>query len=116
MERAQVNSFEATLPCPAALCDASESEGTYRAVFIRAPGILRSGPGVEILSEYTLPEAVKMDGWEGEEDGSIKSVVVAVRQQNLLATAFHPELTGDIRWHKLFVKMVDDHAAAADFS
>ena len=116
MERAQVNSFEATLPCPAALSDTSESAGTYRAVFIRAPGILRSGPNVEILSEYTLPEAVKMDGWEGEEDGSIKSVIVAVRQQNLLATAFHPELTGDIRWHKLFVKMVDDHAAAADFS
>ena len=109
-----MNSFEATLPLPAAL--GGEPGGTYRAFFIRAPGILRSGPGVEVLSEYALPEAVRMDGWEGDGDGGVTSVGVAVRQRNLLATAFHPELTGDTRWHELFVRMVDDHAAAAEAS
>lgn len=57
----------------------------FHAVFIRAPLIERVGPGVEVLSR--LP------------DGRI----VAARQGRLLATAFHPELTNDDRFHRLFV-------------
>ena len=59
----------------------------------RAPGVLDSGPSVEILAEYHLtPEEQKAQG--GRE-----SVAVAVRDKHLLATAFHPELTSDLRWY-----------------
>ncbi len=58
-------------------------------VFIRAPKITRVGPGVEVLAEY---------------DGT----PVAVRQNNVLATAFHPEMTPrDNRVHKYFLSMID---------
>jgi 5'-phosphate synthase pdxT subunit len=59
----------------------------YEAVFIRAPKIVEAGPSVEVLA--TLP------------DGTI----VAARQDNMLVTAFHPELTRDDRVHRLFVDM-----------
>ena len=64
-----------------------------RAVFIRAPAILEAGPGVEILSEYEL------DDEEQQQAKGQKAVAVAVKSGNLLATAFHPELTDDIRWY-----------------
>lgn len=60
--------------------------GAFPAVFIRAPRICEVGPDVEIIS--TLP------------DGSI----VAIRQGNLVATAFHPELTLDSRMHQYFLE------------
>jgi 5'-phosphate synthase pdxT subunit len=65
----------------------------YHAVFIRAPLIERVGQGVEVLArlEPVLSEA------EGDE------TIVAVRQGNLLATAFHPELTEDDRFHRYFL-------------
>lgn len=54
--------------------------------------MIDSGPSVEILAEYHLsPDEQKAQ--EGRE-----SVAVAVRDQHLLATAFHPELTSDLRW------------------
>ncbi|WP_329436065.1 pyridoxal 5'-phosphate synthase glutaminase subunit PdxT [Streptomyces sp. NBC_01280] len=56
-------------------------------VFIRAPWVESVGASAEVLAEY---------------DGHI----VAVRQENALATSFHPELTGDHRMHALFVDMV----------
>jgi 5'-phosphate synthase pdxT subunit len=59
----------------------------FHAVFIRAPWVERAGAEVTVL---------------GEDNGRI----VAVRQGQLLATAFHPELTPDRRIHELFVKMV----------
>jgi 5'-phosphate synthase pdxT subunit len=59
-------------------------DSPVHAVFIRAPWVERVGPDVEVL---------------GEADGHI----VAVRQGRVLATAFHPEVTGDRRVHKLFV-------------
>jgi 5'-phosphate synthase pdxT subunit len=60
--------------------------------YCRAPGVIDSGPSVEILAEYHLsPDEQKAQ--EGRE-----SVAVAVRDQHLLATAFHPELTSDLRW------------------
>jgi pyridoxal 5'-phosphate synthase pdxT subunit len=60
-----------------------------RAVFIRAPWVEQTGPDVEVL---------------GTEAGA--SRIVAVRQGALLATAFHPELTPDLRLHRLFVEIV----------
>ncbi|AEW97669.1 MULTISPECIES: pyridoxal 5'-phosphate synthase glutaminase subunit PdxT [Streptomycetaceae] len=62
--------------------------GPVEGVFIRAPWVESVGAGVEVLARLT--------------DGT----VVAVRQGNLLATSFHPELTGDHRVHRLFVEMV----------
>jgi len=77
----QVASFEADLTVK------GMEERKVRAVFIRAPFILSAGPEVEILSEY-----------EGK--------IVFVRQNNLLASAFHPELTDDTRVHDYFIKMI----------
>jgi len=59
----------------------------FHAVFIRAPWVERAAPSVTVL---------------GEDNGRI----IAVRQGPLLATAFHPELTPDLRVHELFVSMV----------
>ncbi|MBE9471103.1 MAG: pyridoxal 5'-phosphate synthase glutaminase subunit PdxT [Chloroflexi bacterium] len=75
----QVDSFEVGLEVPAL------GEEPFHAVFIRAPRIERVGKEVEILARL--------------EDGA----VVAVRQGNLLATAFHPELTDDDRFHRYFL-------------
>lgn len=77
----QRDSFEADLEIPAL------GQPPIRAVFIRAPAICGVGPSVEVLAR--LP------------DGA----VVAARQGNLLATAFHPELTPDPRLHAYFLKM-----------
>jgi 5'-phosphate synthase pdxT subunit len=76
----QLQSFEADL--------AIEGIGDepLRAVFIRAPWIERHGPGVEVLASY-----------EGHP--------VAVRAGTVLASAFHPELTDDPRFHAIFMAM-----------
>ncbi len=78
----QLQSFEVDLKVPAVGAE------PVRAVFIRAPVIVRTGEGVEVLAR--LP------------DGR----VVAVRQGHLLATAFHPELTSDRRLHRFFLEEV----------
>ena len=66
--------------------------GPMRAVFIRAPWVEASGDSVQILG--TVP------------DGPAAGRVVAVRQGDVLATSFHPEVTGDRRVHEYFVGMV----------
>jgi 5'-phosphate synthase pdxT subunit len=106
---AQINSFEAALPAPACLpADGDHPAGApFRALFIRAPAITEVGPGVEVLAEYALSAE------EQRAAGGAASVIVAVRSGGLLATAFHPELTQDARWHRLFVEMVEEQAAAA---
>jgi 5'-phosphate synthase pdxT subunit len=63
-----------------------------RAVFIRAPWVEQVGDLVEVLATVA--------------DGPAAGRIVAVRQGNLLATSFHPEITGDTRVHRLFVEMV----------
>nr|WP_088316432.1 pyridoxal 5'-phosphate synthase glutaminase subunit PdxT [Kineosporia sp. R_H_3] len=63
-----------------------------RAVFIRAPWVEQVGDAVEVLATVA--------------EGPAAGRIVAVRQGNLLATSFHPEITGDIRVHRLFVEMV----------
>jgi len=79
----QVVSFEETV-------DLEGIEGgPFHAVFIRAPWVERVGAGVSVLAQTA-------------------GRIVAVRQQNLLATAFHPELTGDLRVHRYFVDMAHD--------
>jgi 5'-phosphate synthase pdxT subunit len=104
---AQINSFETMLPAPACLPSDGAHEGPFRAVFIRAPSITETGPGVEVLAEYQLSEEERAAA-----DGRA-AVTVAVRSGGLLATAFHPELTDDARWHFMFVEMVKENLAAA---
>ncbi|WP_435123251.1 pyridoxal 5'-phosphate synthase glutaminase subunit PdxT [Micromonospora tulbaghiae] len=82
----QVDSFEA----PVALTGVDG--GPFHAVFIRAPWVERVGPDVEVLGRVT--------------GGPAADRIVAVRQGNLLATSFHPELTGDLRLHRHFVELV----------
>jgi 5'-phosphate synthase pdxT subunit len=65
--------------------------GEYLGIFIRAPAVLEVGKNVTVLATVSTDKA---------ESGS---VAVAVEQDHLLATAFHPELTEDLRWHKYFV-------------
>jgi 5'-phosphate synthase pdxT subunit len=94
----QLNSFETQLPVPA-LVSEEGGPSSFRAVFIRAPAITEAGPSVEVLAEYTVPsnfQASSLDQVEGQEE--LQKVIVAVRQKNLMATAFHPELTSDMRW------------------
>jgi 5'-phosphate synthase pdxT subunit len=89
----QLASFETELDAVA--LDASLSGdpgGPLPAVFIRAPRIETVGPGVEVLA--------RLAGSGGEEGD-----VVAVREKNILAAAFHPELTADRRMHRLFLEM-----------
>ncbi len=82
----QIDSFEIDL-------DMSLGDGKpFHAIFIRAPTIKEVKPGVQILSR--LP------------DGAI----VAVRQNRLLACAFHPEFTNDLRFHSYFVNMARQKA------
>ena len=68
-------------------------------MFIRAPAILAHGPSVEVLAQYVVPEGKTVA------ETQVSTVAVAVRQGQLLGTAFHPELTADTRWHRLFVDM-----------
>ncbi|KAI7733092.1 hypothetical protein M8C21_033497 [Ambrosia artemisiifolia] len=102
-----IQSFEAELPVP----ELAATEGgppSFRAVFIRAPAILEVGPGVEVLASVSIQSSKNVDSDPALPEGSVVSdskVVVAVKQGNILATAFHPELTIDSRWHSYFMKM-----------
>jgi pyridoxal 5'-phosphate synthase pdxT subunit len=93
----QVDSFETDLDF-AGISDVG-SGGPVRTAFIRAPWVEEAGPDVEVLSR--IP-AVDTQGRSVAAAGRI----VAARQGPLLATAFHPEITGDARVHGLFVSMV----------
>jgi 5'-phosphate synthase pdxT subunit len=81
----QLDSFETELDVPLL------GERPVHAVFIRAPVIERVGPDVDVLGRL--------------EDGR----VVAVRERNVLATAFHPELAGETRFHRLVATMASAH-------
>jgi 5'-phosphate synthase pdxT subunit len=78
----QVDSFEADL-------DVEGFDESLRAVFIRAPVVERTGRGVEVLA-------------------SCEARPVLVREGSLLASSFHPEISGDARVHELFVDMARD--------
>jgi len=81
----QLESFEAELRVP--ILGGTPVHG----VFIRAPIVDRVGPDVDVLARL--------------DDGR----VVAVRQRNVIATAFHPELAGETRFHRLVVTMASEH-------
>ncbi|WP_369133316.1 pyridoxal 5'-phosphate synthase glutaminase subunit PdxT [Modestobacter sp. I12A-02662] len=91
----QVDSFESEVAI------AGVEGGPVHAVFIRAPWVEAAGADVQVLG--------RVEG--GPADGRI----VAVRQGRLVATSFHPELTGDPRVHALFVELVQA-ARAEDLS
>jgi 5'-phosphate synthase pdxT subunit len=84
----QVDSFETELDVPAL------GQTPFPAVFIRAPVIVETGPKVQTLA--------CLNG----------GTVVAAQQGHLLATAFHPELTDDLRFHRHFLEVVVDGKAA----
>lgn len=77
----QVESFETDL-------DVDGLDEPFHAVFIRAPVVERTGEGVEVLAS-----------WDG--------APVLVRQGHVLASSFHPEITGDGRIHRMFVEMLE---------
>ncbi len=81
----QLDSFEADLAVPVL------GDQLVHGVFIRAPVIKRTGPDVDVLGRL--------------DDGRI----VAVRERNVLATAFHPELAGETRFHRLVAAMASEH-------
>ena len=76
----QVHSFETELEI--------EGIGPYGAVFIRAPYIVRQGPGVTVLARYD-------------------DTATMAREKNILVCSFHPELTDDARIHRVFADMID---------
>ena len=82
----QVDSFEGDVEI------SDIAGGPFHAVFIRAPWVEDVGAEVRVMGRVA--------------DGPAAGRIVAVRQGNLLATAFHPELTGDLRVHRYFVEMV----------
>jgi 5'-phosphate synthase pdxT subunit len=81
----QLDSFEADLAVPVL------GDRPVHGVFIRAPIVDRVGPGVNVLARL--------------DDGR----VVAVRERNVIATAFHPELAGETRFHRLVATMAAEH-------
>lgn len=81
----QLDSFEAELAVPVL------GDQPVHGVFIRAPVIDRIGPNVDVLARL--------------DDGRI----VAVRERNVIATAFHPELAGETRFHRLLATMASEH-------
>ena len=88
----QVDSFEADLMIPIL----QDPDRPFRAIFIRAPIIERVGKGVDVLARL------------GEDGSARGGRIVAARQQNLLASSFHPELTQDTRFHRYFLSMVEE--------
>jgi pyridoxal 5'-phosphate synthase pdxT subunit len=90
----QVQSFETDLTVTGV------GGGPVRAVFIRAPWVESVGRGVDVLAR--IPSSV---------GGPSSGKVVAVRQGPVMATAFHPEQTGDARLHDLFLRRVREYAA-----
>ena len=88
----QLDSFEAELAVPVL------GDKPVHAVFIRAPVVERVGEGVDVLAQL--------------EDGR----VVAVREGNVIATAFHPELAGETRFHRLVATMAAEYAEPGEGS
>ena len=76
----QYDSFESNL-------EISGIRNDFKGIFIRAPTVISTGPRVQILSKF---------------DGKI----VAVQQENIIGTSFHPEISGDNRMHRLFIELI----------
>ena len=87
----QVDSFEEDLHVPEL-----DGDELVRAVFIRAPWVEQVGEGVQVLASV--------------EAGPASGRVVAVRDGNVLATSFHPEMSGELRFHSYFVQIAREVA------
>jgi len=68
-------------------------DGSFKGVFIRAPIVAEAGKGVDVVT-------------------TLNSKIVAVKQGNVIGTAFHPELSGDIRLHKYFAQLIAAYKSA----
>jgi pyridoxal 5'-phosphate synthase pdxT subunit len=79
----QNDSFEADLEIPIL------GRGTFRGIFIRSPIVREVGTGVDEIARFN-------------------NNIIAVKQQNIIGTAFHPELSGDDRLHRQFIKMITE--------
>lgn len=90
----QVDSFEADLATDPRNWPTVSADGPLHAIFIRAPWVEQLGADVVVLAKVAA--------------GPAAGRIVAVRQGPLLATAFHPELTGDLRVHRLFLEIVKE--------
>ncbi|MCK4741208.1 MAG: pyridoxal 5'-phosphate synthase glutaminase subunit PdxT [Anaerolineales bacterium] len=84
----QADSFESEIPVPIL----ENPETPFPAIFIRAPLIARVGPEVDILARLL----------NNDDSG----IIVAAKQGHFLATSFHPELTGDDRFHRYFLSLM----------
>lgn len=94
----QVDSFEADIDLdlgPDLHDHEGEGRRPFHAVFIRAPWVEKAGATVQVLGRVEHPE-----------DTSGEGAVVAVRQDRLMATSFHPEVTGDRRLHAYFLSLI----------
>ena len=80
----QNDSFEADIEIPII------GKGTFKGVFIRSPVVTEIGNGVEVIAQLN------------------KNQIVGVKHGNIIGTAFHPELSGDNRLHRYFIKMILD--------
>jgi 5'-phosphate synthase pdxT subunit len=100
---AQRESFETDLRVPAL------GERPFHAVFIRAPAVLRADADVEVLARLDDGPIEMESGQDTPGDNGANGVsgtIVAVREGKLLATAFHPEVTDDLRFHEYFLDLV----------
>ncbi len=115
----QRDSFETNLSFTG-LAAPGEQETPVHAVFIRAPWVERVGESVQVLASVHLPatahdaghDPAALPGAAGAGADRIGPDVraVAVRSQHLLATSFHPEVTGERRIHELFIRMIRGEA------
>jgi pyridoxal 5'-phosphate synthase pdxT subunit len=87
----QVDSFETDLVVEGVPDSATDP---VHAVFIRAPWVEETGPGTQVLATVG--------------SGPAAGRIVAVRERDVVATSFHPEITGDLRLHRMFVQIVTD--------
>ena len=84
----QIDSFETDLEVEGV------TGGPFHAVFIRAPWVEEAGPGVQVLATVGA--------------GPAAGRIVAVRERDVVATSFHPEIAGDVRLHRKFVQIVSE--------
>jgi 5'-phosphate synthase pdxT subunit len=83
----QVDSFEEMLDIS---FNKNKNGGKFKSIFIRAPKILNAGKKVEVLA-------------------MLKDEIVLVRDNNVIVSAFHPELTDDLRIHRYFINMIRNY-------
>lgn len=86
------------------------AERPVHAVFIRAPWVERVGDTVQVLASVVLPRASESEDSASTDKIETEVRAVAVRNRHILATSFHPEVTGEHRIHELFIRMIRGEA------